>query len=137
VEDRLDSPALRGLPPEAREYLEILAEAFRRQDRDFILAQGEAHYDSSIRPYYDEGQYLAMLYRSGPYSGEGAGYSPGDGEFPQLNPGVIRGIEYLSWEEQGPLLEIRGRLLSGADAIPCVIRLVWKLREPKIQGIYP
>ncbi|MDR1057988.1 MAG: hypothetical protein LBL43_00420 [Treponema sp.] len=131
----LEGPAFTGLPPEAKSYLELLSGAFRRQDGDFLLAQGETQFERELRPRFDEASYLALLYRCGAYAEEGPIRRPGT---PRLFPGEIRRIEYLGWEERGPLLEIRGRLVTqGGDAVPCVIMLIWRLREPKIQGLYP
>jgi hypothetical protein len=128
----LDREAFRKLPPEARSYLEALSRAFAGQDREYLLSQGEENYEAALRPYYDEGSYLAMLYRAGSYAAEG----PGDRR-PSLDPGKTRGIEYLDWEEQGPMLVIRGRLLTGTETLPCKIVLAWRLGTPKILGIYP
>jgi hypothetical protein len=124
-----------GLPPGVRAYLTELAEAFARQDASFLLAQGEAQFEAEVRPRYDEGDYLALLYRAGPY-GEDSPRSAA--ERIRLEVREISGVEYTGWEERGPLLEIRGRLIRrGGPPVPCVIMLVWKLWEPKILGIFP
>jgi hypothetical protein len=124
-----------GLPPEARAYLESLSAAFRSGDRDFLLAQGEAHFEAEVRPFHDGESYLALLYRIDPYDKNGFRT---DTRIPRLNPEEIIRLEYAEWEEQGPLLEIRGRLVRrGGPPLPCLIMLVWKLREPKIQGRFP
>ncbi|MDR2101500.1 MAG: hypothetical protein LBP43_02910 [Treponema sp.] len=124
-----------NLPPEARSYLETLARAFRSGDRDFLLSQGEASFEAEVRPFYDEASYLALLYRIGPY---GEDNSQADQNIPRLFPDEIDHIEYVDWEERGPLLEIRGRLIHrGGSPLPCLIMLVWKLPEPKIQGLFP
>jgi hypothetical protein len=119
---RLDDPAFKGLAPEALDYLGALAQAFAGQDTAFLIAQGEVQYEAQLRHLYDEGAYLAMLYRTGP----------------DLIPQEIQGIEYISWEEQGPMLEIHGRLISiKGKASPCVIMFNPRLREPRILGLYP
>jgi hypothetical protein len=132
--DGLDKTAFRKLSPETLAYLAALSRAFSSQDREYLLAQGEADYEAAVKPYYDEGSYLAMLYRSGDYAVDKPGES---NRRPVLDPGEIRGIEYLDWEEQGPMLVIRGRLNGRTGTLPCKIVLAWRLREPKILGVYP
>jgi hypothetical protein len=133
-DDRLDSRSFDGLPPEARAYLKNLSRAFRNRDAEFLLSQGEDHFEAEVRPFYDDESYLALLYRTGAW-GTDAPWT--EAEFPRLSPGEIRHVEYLSWEERGPVLEIRGRLVTSAGIIPCTIMLIWRLAEPKIQGLYP
>jgi hypothetical protein len=133
--DRLDEPVFRGLPAEARTSLKALSAAFRARDRAFLLAQGEPQFEKEVRPRYDEETYLALLYRIGPLSREDA---EADNALPRLDPAAIRGLEYADWEEEGPLLEIRGRLIPvSGPPVPCRIMLVWRLREPKVLGIFP
>jgi hypothetical protein len=123
-----------SLPEEARSYLESLSRAFRNRDRDFLLAQGETQFEREVRPFYDEESYLALLYRIGPYSRDGLR----ENAVPRLSPEEISRIEYGDWEEGGPHLAIRGRLIRrGGDPLPCLIMLIWKLREPKILGRFP
>jgi hypothetical protein len=134
IPDGLDREDFRKLPPETRSYLEALSRAFAGQDREQLLSQGEENYEAAVKPYYDEGSYLAMLYRAGAYAVD----SPWDsGRRPSLDPGKTLGIEYLDWEEQGPMLVIRGRLVTKTETLPCKIVLVWRLRAPKILGVYP
>jgi hypothetical protein len=133
-ESGLDRPLFQRLSPETLGCLEALSKAFAAQDRAYLLSQGEENYEAEIRPYYDEGSYLAMLYRAGAYAAEGPGDSGGR---PFLEPGEILGIEYLDWEEQGPMLLIRGRLVTKTGTLPCRIVLAWRLAEPKILGAYP
>lgn len=135
VEDRLNSPAFRTLPAEARSYLERLSRAFSARDEAFLLAQGEAQFEAEVRPRYDKEAYLALLYRTGSYAAESPRASA---EVPRLVPSGLSHIQYLSWEENGPLLEIAARLVgkNGAST-PCLIMLAWRLREPKIQGLFP
>ena len=132
--DRLDSRDFDGLPPEARAYLADLSRAFRNQDTEFLLRQGESQFEAEVRPLYDDGSYLAMLYRIGSLGTDGPWT---EAEFPRLSPGDIGYIEYTAWEERGPVLEIRGRLAAKTGFIPGVIMLIWRLREPKIQGLHP
>jgi hypothetical protein len=129
----LDREAFRRLGPETRNCLEALSRAFASQDREYLLSQGEENYEAEVKPYYDEDSYLAMLYRAGAYAAD----SPWDSGRPLLKPEEIRGIEYLDWEEQGPMLVIRGRLLGKAGNLPCKIVLAWRLMAPKILGVYP
>jgi hypothetical protein len=134
ADDRLNTRTFDGLPPEARAYLKDLSRAFRNRDAEFLLSQGEHQFEAEVRPFYDDESYLALLYRTGAW---GADAPWTETEFPRLSPGEIRHVEYLGWEERGPVLEIRGRLVTRAGIIPCTIMLVWRLAEPKIQGFYP
>ena len=133
--NELDSPQFRNLPPEAKDYLETLAEAFQKKDKEFLVSQGESQYEKELRSRLDEETYLALLYRIGPYSED----SPWKPPTPQrLNASLIRAIEYTEWGENGPMLDIYGRLyLSNGDSLPCRIVLVWRLPEPKILGERP
>ena len=131
----LDTPRFRDLPPEAKEYLEILAKAFREKDKAFLISQGEAQYEKDLRFTLDEEIYLALLYRIGPYSEDLPWESSAP---PRLDVSKVRGIEYTGWEEKGPMLEIKGRLyVQKNDSLPCGIVLVWRLPEPKILGERP
>ena len=135
----LESAKFNKLPPEAKEYLQTLAEAFNKKDRVFLLNQGEAQFEKELRNKLDEESYLALLYRIGPYSEDSEWTAPKiSGTSPaRLNPDTVRDIEYTHWEEKGPLLEITGRLyVNKSDPIPCRIVLAWRLLEPKIQGVW-
>jgi hypothetical protein len=133
--DNLDTSAFAGLSPETRIYLAAISRAFRSQDKQFLLAQGEKAFEAEVSPWYDDESYLAMLYRSGAYADD----VPWEkSRMPRLEPSAIRDIEYIDWKERGPMIEIRGRLgATDGSTIPCKIILVWKLTEPKILGIYP
>jgi hypothetical protein len=128
------APRWERMPPEAQAYLTELARAFARQDAAFLLAQGEPQFEAQVRPYYDDESYLAMLYRAGPY---GEDSPPPGANKDRLIPGEIRGIEYTGWEEQGPMLKVRGRLITTAARIPCAIFFNPRLLTPKILGAYP
>jgi hypothetical protein len=134
AENLLDSPAFKTLPPEALSYLERLARAFSSQDEAFLLAQGESQFEAENRSRYDAASYLALLYRTGAYAAE----SPRlDGPPPRLETAGVSHIQYLSWVANGPLLEIPARLVGKDGAVtPCRIMLVWRLREPKIEGLF-
>jgi hypothetical protein len=135
LSNRLETPVFAKLPPDARLYLEALSLAFRTQDIPFLMSQGELQYEAQLRPRYDEGSYLAMLYRAGPWAQE---YNGKAEDVPDLKPQEILGIEYISWEVEGPMLEIRGELFTTqGKTIPCVIVFNPRLREPKILGVYP
>ncbi|MDR2177243.1 MAG: hypothetical protein LBP20_04270 [Treponema sp.] len=127
-----EGPAWENMAPEAQAYLAELARAFARRDTGFLLAQGEAQFEAEVRPRYDEANYLAMLYRVGSYGEE----NPPAGT-DRLKPEDIRGIEYTGWEERGPMLWVRGRLITAGAKIPCVIFFNPRLRTPKILGAYP
>jgi hypothetical protein len=101
----------------------------------FLINQGEPQYEEQLRPLWDAESYLAMLYRCGDWAPGRAGAS---NEIPRLNPREIREIEFLAWEERGPLVEIRGNLITTAGTrIPCGIVFNPRLDEPKILGLYP
>lgn len=129
----------RSLPPEARTYLAAVAEAFSSGDRAFLLAQGENQFEEQIRPAYDEEIYLALLYRIGSLSVDSPSALSGAGNaFPRLSPSRIRRIEFAEWEEEGPIFIVTARLITKtSEAIPCKLIVLWRLREPKILGIYP
>jgi hypothetical protein len=133
-ENRLNEPAFSKLPAEAREYLERLARAFRSQEESFLLSQGEPLFEAENRPRYDDETYLALLYRTGVYAADSPRMSK---DIPRLAPANVSHIQYLSWEENGPLLEIKAQLVGKDGTItPCLIMLVWRLREPKIEGLF-
>jgi hypothetical protein len=130
----LEAEAFGGLPDEAKVYLKRLAKAFGEGDTAFLLAQGESQFESEFRPRHDAESYLALLYRLGAYAAESPRF---EGQRPRLNPGEVRQIRYLLWEEKGPLLAIQARLINkDGTASPCLIMLVWRLREPKIEGLF-
>lgn len=131
----LSQKAFADLPEEARSYLERLARAFAEGDSRYLTDQGERNYAARARPRFAEDEYLALLYRIGPYAAE----TPADpNPLPKLVPSEIRGIRYTGWEEQGPLLEIRARIsLKSGAVLPGRILLLWRLAEPKILGTDP
>ena len=133
-ENRLNGPAFKNIPGEAREYLERLSRAFISQDEAFLLAQGEPQFESETRPRHDNETYLALLYRTGVYAAESPRLS---GQPPRLAPATVSHIQYLSWEENGPLPEIKAQLVGkDGKTTPSLIMLVWRLREPKIEGLF-
>jgi hypothetical protein len=129
----------RSLPPEARTYLAAVAEAFSSGDRAFLIAQGENQFEEQIRPAYDEEIYLALLYRIGSLSVDNPSALSGAGNaFPRLSPPRIRRIEFAGWEEVGPVFIVTARLITKTnETIPCTLVVLWRLREPKILGVYP
>ncbi|QQO08382.1 hypothetical protein [Breznakiella homolactica] len=134
-DDGLNTAAFRSIPAEAGAYLSLLSRAFSQRDGDFLMAQGEPLFEKQVRPDYDEDEYLAMLYRIGPYAAE----SPdAPDRLPRLTVRNIRGIRYTAWDEVDFMLEISGRIVftDGADT-PCRIMLLWHLPEPKILGCFP
>jgi hypothetical protein len=133
--DNLDSVVFQDLPPEAKNYLASLSKAFRTQDEGFLIAQGEKQFEADLKGLYDAGGYLALLYRAGPYSRDAPRINAGE---PGLDLALIHHIEYTSWKERGPMLEIQGKLVTKTgETIPCGIVLAWRLAEPKILGVYP
>jgi hypothetical protein len=130
--DKLETAAFEGLPPEARNYLQSISAAFSARDKAFLLAQGERQFEAEMRPRYDDESYLALLFRLGRYE---ADTPVEDMDLPKLAVETCTGIEYTSWREWGPVLEIRGQILrKNEPPLPCLIILVWRLREPKILG---
>ena len=124
-----------GLSSEVQTYLKNLAAAFSSQDMPFLMNQGEAQFEKEKRTQVDSAYYLAMLYRSAPFAFESPDVR---NDTPALNPELLIGIEYKSWKENGPFLEIQGELFTrNGDIIPCKIMLVWRLPVIKIQGVYP
>jgi hypothetical protein len=136
AEEAWSSSPPAALPAGARQYLAEISGAFSRQDGAFLLEQGEAAWNAAVRPRYDDATALALLYRAGAAARED--YAARANGLPRLDFRQIKGIEYAGWAERGPLIEVEGRLLlSGGGAVPCSLLLVWRLREPKIQGLYP
>jgi hypothetical protein len=133
--DGLETPQFKGIPEEARVYLKKVAEAFRSRDGAFLAAQGSPQYEADNRGRYDEETYLAMLFRIGSYS-EDLPWKPQ--ALPRLEYNEIIGIEYKNWNDNGPHLEVRANLIpKTGEPIPCEIVLIWKLPDPKIEGVYP
>lgn len=133
--DGLDSPLFGDIPLEAKDYLRTLAEAFRAKDGEFLIAQGEPQYEKEQRFRHEEDVYLAMLYRVGPYSTDTHWNSP---DIPRMDYSQIEAIEYLGWEEKGPMLQIAGLLYyEDSSTLPCGVTLLWRLLEPKILGHRP
>ena len=132
--DGLDSELFRDLPLVAKNYLRTISRAFRRQDREFLISQGEAQYEMEQRFLMDDEAYLAHLFRIGPLS-ENHYLKPL--VQPRLYVNTVRAIEFTGWEEIGPMLEIRGRLhFVDGSTIPCLIKLIWRLAEPRILGAW-
>ena len=135
VDSGLSQAAFKNLPPEARDYLERLSAAFGEGDLQFIAAQGERDYAARVMPQRDTQEYLALLYRVGPYAAE----TPADpNPLPRFDAGQVRGLRYTGWDERGPLLEVRGLFqLREGKSLPCRIMLLWRLENPKILGVDP
>jgi hypothetical protein len=134
-DDRLGATAFSGLPGEAREYLAVLSRAFREQDAEFLLAQGESQFEAELKGKYDDGSYLARLFRTGSYASQAprTGIRP-----PSLDVKEISHIEYTDWEDKGAVLEIHGKIITkSGQSVPCAIFLLWRLIEPKILGAFP
>ncbi len=132
--DTLDDPVFAALPPEVKTYLQTLSSAFKNNDEDFLLAQGEAMFEETVRPFYDDDEYFTMLYRVGGDAWD----APVPAASQEIAVSDIHHIEYTGWENGDPVMEIRGRLFyQDTQFIPCKIMLDWKLDEPKIIGLYP
>jgi len=135
VESGLSEPAFKNLKAEVLTYLEELAEAFYTKDSAFLLAQAEPYYRKTYENQYSVAEYLAMLFRIGPYSTE----SPNSfNTRPSLNLKEVKGITYTGWEELGPVLEVRGTLvLANGKTEKCRLILLWQLGDIKIKGFEP
>lgn len=132
-ESGLDQGIFSSLSTETRDYLGSLARAFKKQDGEYLLNQGEERYAQRMRNRYSEEEYLALLFRVGPYAKE----SPFDPETTvRLDVHSVMSIRFTGWEDRGPVLEIRG-ILKKKDRteLPCRILVLWKLRSPKILGM--
>ncbi|WP_304225093.1 hypothetical protein [Gracilinema caldarium] len=131
----LKDPAFKKLKPEVLVYLEKLGDAFSARDKDYILAQAEPYYRQTYSKLYETGEYLAMLYRIGPYSTE-SGY--GETKRPILNLNDILGITYTGWDELGPVIEVRAKILfKNGKSEPCRLILIWRAGDIKIKGFEP
>jgi hypothetical protein len=132
VNDNLSSARFAALPAPVRLYLKELSRAWRTGDEAFLLAQGEDGYAESMRPRVRTSRYLALLYQAGPYT-DSADWEYGVYD---IVPDAIAGIQFLDYEEQGPVLVISARLLhKNGIFIPCTIHLLWRLLDIKIIGV--
>lgn len=131
----LDSPAFALMPPEAKRYLADLSLAFAGADKRFLLAQAESGYERRVKPLFDETRYAALLYRIGPYAKD----APSAGErMPALDLGAVAGIRFTTWRENGPVIEIGGKLRSrNGKEEDALIVLLWKTDPPRILGWEP
>ena len=76
-----------------------------------------------------------MLYRIGTSSTESG---LGDHTKPVLNLNEVLGITYTGWDEIGPVLEVRGKiLLTNGKSEHARLILLWRLGEIKIKGFEP
>jgi hypothetical protein len=138
-QDSGDSPlSFARLPPEIRIYLGDLEIAFKNHDLAFLESQGETHYAQDLFSKYNREQYLAMLYRAGPYAHDSTWEIPPY----KLDVKNIRRVKWTEFAEKGPVLEVDGVFLlaaqeNGDTEIPCRLMLLWRLKEPKIIGTYP
>jgi len=133
--EELRDATFRELPPGSREYLASIAEAVAAGNTPFLLAQGERGYSARIRPGVDPGSYAALLYRVGAYAGD----SPAGSETaPRVDLGGAKSLRFTGWEEEGPILAVRGRLeFKDGSAQPCALYVLWKLEPPRILGREP
>ncbi|MDR2795295.1 MAG: hypothetical protein LBB47_01120 [Spirochaetaceae bacterium] len=128
-----DETVLKELPYGIRAYLLKLSAAFAARDAAFLLAQGEGAYEASARSYVSDDQYLAMLYRAGRYADDADWQSPYE-----LNMDKVSHIDYMTWREQGPVLNIDGKIyMNSGRPVACNIKVLWRLDQPKILGAYP
>lgn len=134
-ENGLSDPAFKKLKPEVLLYLEDISDAFYKKNQEFLLNQAELYYKQTYSKLYPTAEYLAMLYRIGPYSTEeGYGYQ----KMPRLDINSVKGIVYTGWDELGPVLEVRGKIyLEKGKTEPCRLILLWRLGDIKIRGFEP
>ena len=131
----LAGPTFRQLPPGSREYLESIADAVAAGNTAFLLTQGERDYAQRIRPAVDPGEYAALLYRVDAYSADSPAISE---KKPRADLGRARKLSFTGWEENGPVLEVRGRLeFKDGTVQPCALFVLWKLSPPRILGREP
>jgi hypothetical protein len=132
-ESGLDQRIFSNLSIETRDYLGSLARAFKKHDTDYLVKQGEEHYARKIQGRYSEEEYLALLFRAGPYAKE----SPfGPETMVRLDVHSVIGIRFTGLEDRGPVLDVRGSLKKkDGTELPFRILVLWKLREPKILGM--
>ncbi|GHV83049.1 hypothetical protein AGMMS50212_03890 [Spirochaetia bacterium] len=129
-----DSIKISDLPKEVREYLVTVSAAFKKPDIDFLISQGEENYEKELRGRMVEEQYLALLYRAGPYSKDSPWKIP---PF-MLDPQKVKSVEWINAYERGPVYEIEGKVqMKDGKNDPCRLVLLWKLKNPKIVGAYP
>ena len=95
----LNSAAFSTLPPYSRDYLVSIAEAFASGDKAFIGSQGEINYSRRVRPLVTEGEYLALLYRLGPYAEERPYQSE---QPPTLEAAKGAELTFTGWTDRGP-----------------------------------
>jgi hypothetical protein len=130
--DQLDHPIFAQLPSEVKSYLQAVSAAFKNHDEAFLLAQGEAMFEQTVRPHYFDDEYFIMLYRIGDSDEFLSAVSK------NIAISDISRIEYTGWENGDPVMEIRGRVFyDNNHFLPCRIMLAWRLDEPKIIGLYP
>ncbi|GMO37399.1 MAG: hypothetical protein Ta2F_13630 [Termitinemataceae bacterium] len=128
------SLAFSALPPEIQKYLNGLRTAFKEHNNDYLNKQGELFYEMDVKPKFTTAQYIAMLYRIGPYAKDSTWQIPAF--FLDLNK--VRSLEWIDFSEQGPVLNVNAKLiLYSGDPLPCRIMLMWRLKEPKVIGTYP
>jgi hypothetical protein len=128
-----DAALLEDLPAGIRGYLLKLAAAFAAHDAAFLLEQGESGYEAAVRGSVSDSEYLAMLYRAGAYADNAewqAAYT--------LNLDKIVYIDYTSWREYGPVLEVDGKVyIEGLRPLSFSMKVLWRLAQPKLLGVYP
>jgi hypothetical protein len=130
-QDELDDRRFDTLDPVVKEYLRKLADAWKSHNKNYLLAQGEEQYQDNTRPYVNEGQYLALLYRAGPYAQEGR-WSYDNFE---LDIDTVRRIIFIDYRIEGPVLIVSGRFESKTgNVIPCNLYILWRLMDIKLIG---
>jgi hypothetical protein len=130
---REDDVLFRELPAGIRAYLRKLEAAFAAHDAAFLLAQGEGEYEMAARNRVNCGEYLAMLYRAGRYADDAVWEAPSE-----IDSDKIACIKYTAWREQGPVLGVDGKIYPDEGRpILFSMKVLWRLNEPKLLGVYP
>ncbi|MDR2842312.1 MAG: hypothetical protein LBV52_03820, partial [Spirochaetaceae bacterium] len=108
--------------------------AFKEKNQDFLISQGESYYESDMRSKYPKAQYLALLYRVGPYSKDSTWQLPAY----QIDINTIHDLQWVEFVDKGPVLLVEAKIITNDfKTIPCSIMLLWRLNEPKVMGTYP
>ncbi len=133
--DGLEDARFASLPPELRVYLKKLSDAVGRQDTAFLSAQGEQNWQERYRQAFDQGRYLALLYRTGPYAQEQDATGP---DMPSLAPHSLIGLRYEGFTDRGIVIEVRGFFVDRSGTrIPFDLFVMHRLAEPKLLGWEP
>jgi hypothetical protein len=135
IDSGLSNPRFKNIPPEAASYLKTLAQAFSAQNIEFIIHQGEPDYERRVKNCFSQVEYLALLYRIGPFAKDS---STDTGKLPVLNIQKVAGISFTDWEEQGPAIIVQGHIINtDGNTLPCCLVILWRFPQPCLLGYEP